>query len=482
MPIDRDLNAEGLRVMWRKPDESMFESKCGCAWRIQGAEEHPDFVRWLPAFPGAGRQDYAVNSDGKLIRLGNQIDEELYPSRDLEYVSVRGSTAPMSSSESVSAVEDYAHFSHWADTPKNRELGLYKEKEEPMSTKFKVGDRVKVTHPNYLGQSGRLEVFVPKMNGRAPGWRIRTDKSGDLRGFFADSLELVSSEFEIGDKVRVTCLDNHQGHVGEVVGYLEVRCSAGDHPGCSIDFIKGGEKGISYCFHSLESVPRTPAQHPRSHHNSLVFPDPVDNKKMVDTQSKSLMGFEQTSWLQAKMPDGRVVESPMPLAKDGWEETWSETWKEDECGVCTSIKPKDQRVDDAGDHPYGTPWLRISDVFTDEPIEMPIGHDGLRAWFHDMAYPIYSSKKIGHEKGCDVYGRAVVLKAKVFRREIEESNYRRGGAIKGYVNFDYEMPLEYSGEKFHAVVEGQKQQATALQRPNPAWPDRHPRGPLKVEK
>jgi hypothetical protein len=282
MPIDKSQSVGGLRFHSGDCGSIDCYSQEDTSTTIKEIEEDPCFRGWTTETSSYHNpvnfyhDDYEVNSDGKLIRLGDQIDEELYPAEGLNYFDSKGRGWWHNGGKSVGKLMADSDFSHWKDTPKNRELGLYKEKEKPMTeSEFKGGDRIRVTKGNWKGQYGHLRVFVPKTNpglmSEGPGWHVDMD-DGKRRLFLESSLEPTTSKEDL--------------HIGTPDG--GTKKAAVLHAGAS--------------------------------------------KQMVDTQSKSLQ-YEETSWLKARLPDNRILEAPMPDGR-GWEETYSETWQPGEAHLC----------------------------------------------------------------------------------------------------------------------------------------------------
>ncbi len=284
--IDKTQSAVGMRYETR--------AETGCADFVQGTdakttiaavEARSDFHGWTTRLwqLGSHRDDYQVNDARELIRVGNQIDEDLYPAKGLGYVNrqheilINTSLADhvRDAYGTVSKLMRYSAFFGWSDTRENRKLGLYvdeKAEEKAQKRGFKIGDRVRIVQGAcYGGLSGVISLVGSQC-------RVELD-NGKPACFFHTEMILISSD----------------------ASTKEARLSKLEKAGKKLN----NRKGLSS----------------------------TQQKQMVHTQNKSLQERYplETSYIRASLPDGVIIESPMPSAADGWVEIWSDKWQRGEC-------------------------------------------------------------------------------------------------------------------------------------------------------
>jgi len=554
MPIDKSQSVGGMCAVRKGYSSDKPFHYVGA--NIDIVESDPAFVGWTKAIrpewarlthPPKVRDDYQVNDDGKLIRLGDQIDEELYPAVGLFVCSFKrpqGFKLAQGAWVTVAEVEGRSWFDHWADTPKNRELGLYKpeEKKEMPQTEIKVKDRVRwVAGPLHrdefegeatvvlVGYNGALRIYrvdsyalvvrddecfgggpngewvVPmaclekigefpfKVGDRVihaiegPGVVLADpDQVGDYSvkldsgqeggapggGWYCKPHRLRPEKlakvmkFKIGDRVKVvraetSAIASLVGDKGRVVKYID---DNGDRE-YSVR-LDGNPTRYGLTANELERDPRKVIKKGKKSKNGLSA---ADHQKMVSEQSKSLAGgAEVTAWLKVRIPgsgNGKhkpsIWESPMPDPKDGWVETHTERFQPYEA-LCAGVPSPS-----GGEEPF---LVCVHSKWRDKtPYELLFTHEAGQCWVKEMGVHVYNDWNVA---GIWKKERPCVLEFKLFRREPKPNeDWRRMTMVNGYTSYAIDVPSDCSPDHYDTARRGQIQQATAIQHPNPNWPD-----------
>lgn len=275
-----------------------------------------------------------------------------------------------------------------------------------------------------------------------------------------------ASGIKLGDKVEVTesAYDGDNGWDNTWESFMD------DFIGqvCKVIAIRGAE-GISLCHpngrdeadfpYFVLRKQSTEDQFLKSARAALGTEEKAERlptelqKQMLDVQNWSLKTevttdeefdeeYNMTSWIKAKLPDGRVIESP-PV-DDSWEEVYSDRWQEGEASFQREGTPQDTLV--------------VDDKFDDEPVHLPMQGEHQECWLRDM-------KPILHEVQMDgnTAKQADVLGAKRYRKEKESKALDpEVAAAKERSIDDWEASKSYD---------------------NPSWPERgHPSGPARAKK
>ncbi|MHC4643950.1 MAG: hypothetical protein ACYTBJ_00510 [Planctomycetota bacterium] len=184
---------------------------------------------------------------------------------------------------------------------------------------------------------------------------------------------------------------------------------------------------------------------------SLQVPPNTEDLELPDGPIfGSIDKYEYTSWLKAKLPDGRIVESPLPDPKDGWEEIWSDRWQESDVMSYDGVV----RV---------LPHIKLTGMDIDQKKRLPMG-DALDCWTKDMDR-LLRGQRIG-----STYSFAVILEAKKFRRSGTWAlrGLVWGGSFHALCEHGHRCETDHQGELFCPVCRGH-----AIE-----WPANHVKGPL----
>jgi len=409
MPIDKSQSAAGM--LWRSSTCVQSET---LPRSVAGVERHAVFEGWVQPgkLPdgvrlsmGAAarldddnvRQDYEVDGEGHLVRLGNQIDEELYPAYGLKYIDNAGERCTnygmaeftADTFGTVAKVERWGGFGSWADTPRNRELGLFKG-EEPEKQCMVCNGAV---DPNDNHQTCN-PMFTGNLCAQCDGtWAA--SHGGNTDGIFGE-MQAFLERHGFGPDKPPKQADLVAAYRGTMDPYWwqHKMCSpkkgwrdteALDEP----EKPKGPDGAVfkrtcDYCFGTGD----------------------VDESGLCEDCRQYIADHkphtEHTAWIKAKLADGRVVESPMPSPKDGWVETWSERWQEGECATLAGSAANTVHCQDVW-HPTGT--TTDLQFFEGSPEAL---------WVRDMRGPLVKRRSVGATTI-----QPSILEAKRFERKVE---------------------------------------------------------------
>jgi hypothetical protein len=134
--------------------------------------------------------------------------------------------------------------------------------------------------------------------------------------------------------------------------------------------------------------------------------------------------YRTTSYIKALLPDGRILESPMPSEKDGWEEVEEIRWQKGEAfarGVVgLQKKKKSVQVGDCFEFGSGD---------DQEYLDVPFEHEAARCWANDMVPVLLTVEQDG-----DTSRGTSILEVRKFRKPLSRSRV---------FEHHYQDPLQY---------------------------------------